>query len=314
MNEQPVSDSTILIVDDNPDNLSVLNSALAGQGYRVLSKKSGEDAIRTAEKRNPDLILLDILMPGIDGFETCRRLKQDDRLKEIPVIFMSALSDTVDKIRGFEIGGVDYVTKPFQQEELHARINTHLTIRKLQEELRSRNELLQEMVSLDGLTGIANRRRFDEVLERELKRHTRDRLPLSLILCDIDYFKLYNDTYGHQEGDHCLKKVAACLKKAANRETDLAARYGGEEFVLICSNTDADGAAIVADNIRQHLEDTGIEHRASKVCGTVTISMGIRTAAPEEALSPESIIREADEALYEAKKSGRNCFRTKKTG
>jgi len=331
--------STILIVDDMPANVKVLLNFLTNHNFGVLVARSGEMALKIVESKPPDLILLDVMMPGMDGFETCKQLKANAQSQDIPIIFMTALSDTTSKIKGFELGSVDYVTKPFHHEEVLARINTHLTLRKLQQQLetqnaelqtkheltlqlnaqlqyeiderqkieealRQANEELQRLATMDGLTQIPNRRRFEEYLQQEWRRTVREQTPMSLILCDIDYFKSYNDTYGHQAGDECLYQIAQGIYRALRRPMDLAARYGGEEFVIILPNTPPEGAIHVANNIRDSVLELKIRHNQSPVSEHVTLSMGI--ASTYQAFSPEALISIADHALYEAKKRGRN--------
>ena len=331
--------STILIVDDMPANVKVLLNFLTNHNFGVLVARNGEMALKIVESKPPDLILLDVMMPGMDGFETCKRLKTHAHSQDIPVIFMTALSDTVSKIKGFELGAVDYVTKPFHHEEVLARINTHLTIRKLQQQLevqnaelqakheltlqlnaqlqheiderqkveealRYANEELQRLATMDGLTQIPNRRRFEEYLNHEWKRTVREQTPLSLILCDIDYFKNYNDTYGHQAGDECLHQIAQRISQALRRPMDLVARYGGEEFVIVLPNTPPEGALHVARNVQNSVLELQIKHSQSLVAECITLSMGI--ASTHQAFSPEALVSIADHALYEAKRQGRN--------
>jgi diguanylate cyclase (GGDEF)-like protein len=310
---------TLLIVDDTPENIAVLYNFLSGQGFKILVAENGEDALENAQDERPDLILLDVIMPGIDGFETCRRLKSNPPTQEIPVIFITALSDTLDKVKAFKLGAVDYITKPFQQEEVLARVNTHLTIRKLQNELQAQKEALekanlelQRLATLDSLTQIANRRRLDEYLQREWRRASREQTPLSLILCDIDYFKNYNDSYGHQVGDDCLQQVAEVLSRTVKRASDLVARYGGEEFTVILPNTPVEGAMQIASLVQQNLQALKIVHPHSAVNEYVTLSIGVTCTVPTPQTSPEKLINVADKALYEAKREGRNRIILKK--
>ncbi len=310
---------TLLIVDDTPENIAVLFNFLSGHGFKILVAENGEDALENAQDERPDLILLDVIMPGIDGFETCRRLKSNPPTQEIPVIFITALSDTLDKVKAFKLGAVDYITKPFQQEEVLARVNTHLTIRKLQNELQAQKEALekanlelQRLATLDSLTQLANRRRLDEYLQREWRRATREQTPLSLILCDIDYFKNYNDSYGHQAGDDCLQQVAEALSRTVKRASDLVARYGGEEFTVILPNTPVEDAMQIASLIQQNLQALKIVHPQSAVNEYVTLSIGVSNTVPTPQDSPEKLINVADNALYEAKREGKNRIILKK--
>lgn len=310
---------TLLIVDDTPENIAVLFNFLSGHGFKILVAENGEDALENAQDERPDLILLDVIMPGIDGFETCRRLKSNPPTQEIPVIFITALSDTLDKVKAFKLGAVDYITKPFQQEEVLARVNTHLTIRKLQNELQAQKEALekanlelQRLATLDSLTQIANRRCLDEYLRREWRRAVREQTPLSLILCDIDYFKNYNDSYGHQAGDDCLQQVAEALSRTVKRTSDLVARYGGEEFTVILPNTPVEGAMQIAGLIQQNLQTLKIVHPDSVVNEYITLSIGVTSTVPSPQDTPEKLINMADNALYEAKREGRNRIILKK--
>lgn len=306
----------ILIVDDNPINLSVLCQTLGGAGFDYRVAVDGESALEQIEYELPDLILLDVQMPpGIDGFETCKRLKSNPSVQEIPVIFTTALSDLQNKIKGLAIGGVDYITKPFEEEEVIARVKIHLKIRFLVQELARQkaeveavNEQLRRMATIDGLTQIANRRYFDQYLAQEWKRLTRDRQFLSLILCDVDFFKRYNDTYGHQLGDDCLKQVANALSEAVQRPADLAARYGGEEFAVILPNTNVSGAIRVAESIKKAVQDLKIPHEKSDASQYVSLSLGVASIIPTEKVIPESLILSADKALYQAKGKGRNTY------
>lgn len=309
--------STILVVDDTPHNARIVYKVLTGQNCEVLIAEDGKSALAVAQTEHPDLILLDIMMPEIDGFETCKLLKKHEETQDIPVIFMTALSDLESKVRGFEVGAVDYVTKPFQQKELLARIQTHLTIRNLQRELliqktslEKANEELKRLAIIDDLTQVANRRRLEDYLQKEWKRGVREQIPLSIILCDIDFFKQYNDTYGHVVGDQCLKQVAQALNQAVKRPADLVARYGGEEFMVILPNTPLEGSLKVARDIQKTLQHFKINHEASSISQHVTLSIGIANTIPENIYQPTTLIKAADAALYTAKQNGRNCIVT----
>lgn len=332
----------ILIVDDTLPNLEILSTMLTDQGYEVRPARNGALALKFARTAPPDLILLDIIMPDMDGYEVCKALKADAGTRDIPVIFISALSNAFDKVKAFSVGGVDYVTKPFQQEEVLARLETHLMIRRQQQhiqeqntaletqnqtlrelnttlqqeiterrrveaELEKANQELQRLASLDGLTQVGNRRQFDEYLLREWKREAREQNPLSLIFCDIDYFKRYNDTYGHQAGDECLKRIAQSISHAVKRPADLVARYGGEEFAVILPNTGAEGAMHVARDIQKEIRQLEIPHAQSSVSRYVTLSIGVFSVVPHAGHSPESLVRAADKALYQVKEQGRNA-------
>ncbi|AIE74247.1 MULTISPECIES: high salinity-induced biofilm formation responseregulaton Rre2 [unclassified Synechocystis] len=438
----------ILLVDDLPNNLQLLSDLLINLGYTVRSVTSGKMALKTLQAKRPDLILLDIKMPEMDGYQVCEMIKQDEDLQDIPIIFISALDDTFDKVKAFECGGVDYITKPFQIEEVIARIEGQLTIqrqrvalkrevrkrreaeevlyqsrallssvlnsaldgiaamqavrdpqtgdiedfrclvinpilskafnrnredligrvllkrflhrldpqlfeqfvnlvetgtfltqdiyfpmansdwyhfvavklgdgfaitvrditdrKRMELELQAANQQLQLLANIDGLTHIANRRRFDEYLAQEWQRHYREQKPLTLLLVDIDYFKAYNDFYGHQQGDDCLQKVAQTLVSIAQRVTDLVARYGGEEFVVILPNTNQEDAMAIAQKMLQAIAGLEIPHQGSTISEYITISIGISTLVPTAGDTVERIISEADQALYRAKSQGRN--------
>jgi diguanylate cyclase (GGDEF)-like protein len=297
----------ILIIDDNKTNIGTLSAVLESFGFQTITARNGKMGIRRAVFSKPDLILLDVMMPGLNGFETCSLLKTDEGAKNIPVIFMTALADMESKLQAFEAGGVDYITKPFEEAEVLARVKTHLTIRRLQQELEARNRELAALAHLDGLTKIANRRYFDQSINQEWKRMRRKKGCISLIFIDIDEFKLYNDFYGHQAGDECLKQVARLFDQASQRPADMAARYGGEEFVILLPDTDKFGAEDIAKKIQKSLRELEIPHARSTVNSMLTCSMGIAWCmVSDSTFSPESFIGMADEALYQAKAQGRN--------
>lgn len=303
----------ILIVDDQPDNLRLLSTILVEQGYRVRKAIDGEMALTAATTVLPDLILLDIMMPGMDGYQVCQRFKEMENTSEIPIIFMSALDNVWDKVKAFNAGGVDYVVKPYQLEEVVVRVETQLKLVRMQQQLKEQNILLQKLNqelqrlnAIDSLTEIANRRRFDEYLAQEWNRLRREQAPLALILADIDYFKLYNDKYGHQAGDLCLSRVARGISSTIQRPADLAARYGGEEFAIILPNTEPDGARKIAEAIKSSIFRLQIPHERSQVSNYVTMSLGISSFIPDERLSPQTLVTYADIALYRAKQAGRD--------
>ncbi|HAX78688.1 MAG TPA: diguanylate cyclase [Cyanobacteria bacterium UBA11372] len=479
-----IASSDILVIDDSPTNLSLLTQMLSEQGYNVRVAPNGKLALQSALTNPPDLILLDIMMPSMDGYEICEELKADERTRDIPVIFLSGLNEAVDKVQAFAVGGVDYVTKPFEPLEILARIENQLRLRSLQLQLQEQNAQLQllltttqaiskaanvdsalkvilekicqtigwnfgeawlpnphlkalvcsrgwyasdssllpfrqhsqgltfppnvglpgrvwlskkpawiedisqtnercfrrlkiaaavgiksalgvpiivgdrvsavlvflhknqiapderlielvnavatqlgaliqrkkaetalkkanqeleRLAALDGLTSVANRRQFDKILQQEWYRLKREQLPLSLIMCDVDYFKRYNDRYGHLEGDNCLKQVASAIASASRRPADLVARYGGEEFAVILPNTSAEGALKVAELIRKQVQQLKIPHVLSGASQYVSLSLGVSTIVPNADSSPLELIEIADLALYAAKQQGRNC-------
>jgi len=289
----------ILIVDDTPTNIQVLAEGLMAE-YRVKVATTGKAALEVIGKQGmPDLILLDVMMPDMDGYEICDRLKRNPETGGIPVIFVTAMSEVADEERGLKLGAVDYITKPFHLPIVKARIQNHIRLSML-------TSMLESMAWMDGLTCIPNRRRFDEALDTEWKRAQRAAAPLAVIMVDIDCFKEYNDHYGHGAGDACLKKVAATLVSSVTRAGDMVARYGGEEFILLIPETDAGGARQLADELCRGIEAQSIAHEYSSASSWVTISAGYASVIPGHDVSPSSLLEEADRMLYAAKKSGRN--------
>lgn len=312
LNPTPAKPS-ILVVDDTPENIDVLIGALKID-YTIRPALDGVTALKIASSDpKPDLILLDIMMPKMDGYEVMRRLQMDDNTRQIPVIFVTAASDIESELKGFKLGAVDYITKPFSSAIVRARVGTHLELHdarkkleKQNQELKTKSELLEKIANLDSLTGISNRRYFDEALEIEWSRAMRNNAPLSIIVADIDYFKGFNDHYGHIEGDKCLCLVAQCLSSSLQRPTDIVARYGGEEFVAILSGTDMKGAELLAENWRTSVEKLRIPHAASAASDFVTISVGHATMVPGRDQVPYYLVGVADEMLYQSKEMGRN--------
>lgn len=445
------SKGTILLIDDLPENLQLLSELLTQLGYTIRSVTSGRMALKTLNVKQPDLILLDIKMPDMDGYQVCAAIKADETLRDIPIIFISAMDDVIDKVKAFAVGGVDYIAKPFQIDEVVARVESQLTIqrqknilqtevkkrqeaeevlyqsrallssvlntaldgiaalqavrdsqgdisdfrclvinpviakvfnrsredligklvfkkfihrinetlfesfiaivetgepleadfyyplgesswyhfvavklgdgfaitvrditarKKMELELQQANRELQLLTHLDGLTKIANRRCFDEFLAREWQRLSRTGQPLALLMLDVDYFKPYNDFYGHQGGDDCLIKIAQAVQKSVSRPADLVARYGGEELVITLPETDLAGAITVAEAIHDTIAALAIPHQASGVSDQVTVSIGISSLIPMLDFSPEQLIHQADQALYLAKQQGRDRYCT----
>ena len=291
----------ILVVDDAMENVQILHQALRDE-HEVLFALSGEKAIEVALAQQPDLILLDAVMPGMDGYAVCAALEASPRLQDIPVIFVTALSQPEDETRALEAGAVDFISKPFNVAVVRARVRSQLTIKRQADAMR-------ELSLTDGLTGVANRRHFNDRLESEWRRCARANLPLSLIMIDIDHFKLYNDRYGHQAGDLCLQEVSAAMKRCAARPQDLLARYGGEEFILLLPQEGPEGAEAVAQRIQDEVRKLAVPHEASPTAAIVTVSMGLATAMPPlERQDANALIRSADANLYQAKQAGRNRY------
>lgn len=297
----------LLLVDDQPDNLDILFEHLERERFCLSIALGGEEALDLVARLQPELILMDVMMPGMDGFETCRRLKQSEATRDIPVLFMTALNDTVDKLKGFHAGAVDYITKPLQHEEVLARINAHLTIRRQQQTLTEKNQELAEknrliesqaqklavLARTDPLTELANRRCFLE--------HARHYSAFGLILGDIDHFKQINDLHGHDCGDWVLTQVAERLRHLL-READHPARWGGEEFIVLLPNTGLAVTQQVAERIRDHMENHPIPWRDQAL--TITLSFGVTERHPNQDF--ETCLKYADQALYQAKNQGRN--------
>jgi diguanylate cyclase (GGDEF)-like protein len=290
--------SLILIVDDDVGNIEVLNAVLEDD-YETCFATSGEEAIRIALEVLPDLILLDVLMPGIDGYEVCRRLKADFLVADVPVIFVTGLGDQEAEVRGLLLGAIDYVTKPISPAVVRARVRNHLDLKRMRDELA-------EVAVTDALTGLSNRRRLEQLLKVETARLVRTAGFLSVIMLDIDFFKQFNDTYGHPAGDRCIVMIAAALNRAVRRAADLTARYGGEEFTCVLPSTEHEAAMDVARNIRDQVHALGIPHTGSAVGTYVTVSVGVATAPCMPGMAPELWIQTADHQLYLAKAAGRN--------
>ncbi|HEY3320099.1 MAG TPA: PleD family two-component system response regulator [Planctomycetota bacterium] len=288
----------VLVVDDSATIRRLLECVLRGEND-VLTASSGSAALQMALDESPDLILLDISMPEMDGHEVCRRLKAEPRTNGIPVIFVSALGEPGDEAAGLNLGAIDYIIKPISAPIVQARVRNHVELKRIRDTLAA-------LSMQDGLTGLANRRRFDEMLQQEWRRGLRLSTPVALIMCDVDYFKKYNDHYGHLSGDECLKSVASAIKAVALRPGDLAARYGGEEFAMLLPHTDAEGAATVAEKIRTGVEKLRIEHARHDSEPCVTLSLGVAALTPEMDQPAEQLIARADKALYAAKHGGRN--------
>jgi len=288
----------LLIVDDQSANIRVIAEALRDE-YELFFATNGAKALEIATGNDIELVLLDVVMPDLDGFEVCRRLKADERTAKIPVIFVTAREEMSDETRGFDVGAVDYITKPIRPPIVHARVRMHL-------ELKQARDLLESMASIDGLTAIANRRRFDVVLAQEWKRAVRSGSAISLAMIDVDEFKKFNDCYGHARGDECLRSVAGVLQSITRRPPDLAARYGGEEFAIVLPDTEAEAMPLLLGRLLDGVRELGIEHQRSSCSGNVTVSVGAVTLQPQREGDPSSAVEAADRLLYEVKRGGRN--------
>jgi diguanylate cyclase (GGDEF)-like protein len=330
----------ILVVDDGPENLRYLLEMLSENRYSVRPAVNAHIALNFLKSEIPDLILLDIRMPDIDGYTLCRMIKAQQDLADIPIIFLSAEHDIEEKAKAYACGAIDYITKPFEEEEVLLRIRTHLTLRNLQRQLEARvqartaeltalnhrleeivqertrdleaaltelsetNSRLLDMSMCDGLTGLKNRRFFDECIQREWERARRARSPVSLLLVDIDHFKAVNDTWGHTGGDACLKALAQTMQDSLRRASDEAARYGGEEFAVVLPNTALAGALQMAEKLRSRIENMRIVHDEVEI--HITASIGVASRTPEFEEPVGALIVDADRALYRAKDRGRN--------
>jgi two-component system, cell cycle response regulator len=307
---EPKKKKRILVVDDHEDNIELLRARLEARGYEIHAASDGQAALDQVERVIPDLILLDVMMPKMDGMEVVRRLKADKKLPFIPVIMQTALDTTANKVEGLDAGADDYITKPINFAELEAKVNALLRIKALETELRDRkdevevlNDKLTRISLTDGLTEIDNRRCLEERLHEMWLHSVRLHEPLALIMCDIDKFKAVNDNYGHQAGDSVLKEVARLLKEEA-REIDRVGRYGGEEFLLILPGTVLDAAVTFAERLREKVAG----HTFTYTGGTLrrTISCGVAASPHPRVKDQEALLKAADEALYVAKETGRN--------
>jgi len=326
---------SILIVDDSKVIQVLLSTTLKKAGYvDLLCVSSAQEAfnflgidnqerMRTVVK-GVDLILMDIVMPVIDGIEACRAIKENEFMADIPIVMVTAKDESEVLQLAFSAGAVDYIVKPVKKQELLARVRSVLKLKHEMDRRKSRerellevtrqleeaNKTLQRFSYLDGLTGVSNRRFFDDTLLKEWRRAQREKQSIGFIMIDIDFFKAYNDFYGHQGGDECLKRVARAINTVPKRPTDFVARYGGEEFAVVLPNTDIEGVMVVAEQMLNDVRNLAIVHERSKVADRVTISLGIAACIPPKGKGFEQLIKEADAALYSAKADGRDRFKT----
>ncbi|MBK9573957.1 MAG: diguanylate cyclase [Rhodoferax sp.] len=293
----PPSRPKLLVVDDQPINIQILYQVFSAT-CQVFMATGGEQALQVCQDKQPDLILLDVVMPEMDGYEVCRRLKADAATAHIPVIFVTAHNDPVQETLGLDVGAVDFIAKPVNPKVVQARVKTQLT-------LKFQADLLRQLVYLDGLTGVYNRRFFDQQLSNEWARSVRTGTPLSMILLDVDFFKRFNDFYGHQAGDDCLRQVAATLKSNLRRPADLVARYGGEEFACILPETGFDDALELANHLGKHIQALHMDHARSDAATVVSVSLGVAAREGGTGGSAGELLGLADTQLYRAKSTGR---------
>lgn len=316
----------ILIVDDAPENIRLLSAMLQQAGYEVISAEDGVAVLEMAKQIPLDVMLMEVNISGLNGYEVCSHLKAVPETSDIPVVFLSSSTEVADKLRGFEVGGADYIPKPLHLPEVLARVKVQIAQRQLRKQLEKQNQLLQAEISdhlatkevlqkaneelellnrIDGLTLLSNRHYFDEYLEGNWRQMQREATFLSLIICDIDLFHLYNEVYGREQGDNSLQELAQAVVKVLKRPGDISSRYGGDEFSIVLPKTDASGAITVAKHIQQELQNLAIAHSKSPN-GYLTVSMGISTAQPTQQKSLQILLDTAAQALYQAKQEGRD--------
>ncbi|MBV2143539.1 diguanylate cyclase [Falsochrobactrum sp. TDYN1] len=290
--------ATVLIVDDEVSNIEIMNAVLEDD-YEICFATSGEQAMDVARSVLPDLVLLDVMMPGIDGYEVCARLKNERLLADVPVIFTTGLDDQEAEVRGLSVGAIDYVTKPINPIVLRARVSNHIELKRLRDQLA-------QMAVTDAMTGLSNRRQLETTLKAETTRLASSGAWLSVIMLDIDFFKLFNDTYGHPEGDRCITMVAAALTRAVHKISGITARYGGEEFACVLPGADPAMALATAQDIQAQIRSLNIPHRGSHVSTNVTLSIGVASAQTHPDMFGDLWLQHADHQLYISKKNGRN--------
>ena len=291
----------ILFISDSTETSETLSSPLVSE-YKFTVLNNANDILKTvSNKPLPDIILLDTSMKETDSFKLCQQLKEDDVTKDIPIIFIAEKPHNSDETKGFETGAVDFITLPINPVVTKARIQTHL-------KLKHQRDLLATLAEIDGLTGIANRRRFDELFTKEFKQAMREHEPIALLMIDIDDFKPFNDHYGHMAGDSTLKQVACVIDKTLNRPMDLVARYGGEEFVCLLPDTDPEGMNLIANSVLEAIRALKIPHKFARATDILTLSIGGASMIPKRGDDPETLVKMADQRLYKAKDSGRNRY------
>lgn len=304
--ERPVlsePQSTLLIVDDDPVNIRVLGHCLIDR-YRILTAKTGKKALQILRSDNPpDLVLLDVQLPDIDGYEICHQIKSSPTMRDIAVIFLTGQNSIQAETKGLGLGAADYITKPFSVPIVLARVRNQILLKR-------RTDLLEKLVSIDALTEIPNRRFFEDMFSREVRRLAREGGSCALLMIDVDHFKLFNDTYGHHAGDECLRLVAKTLESTLKRSTDHVARYGGEEFSVLLSKADVNMVEHISERLRNGIEALNIDHESSPTSAFITVSIGVVYVNQIEQLALVDLVKDADDMLYRAKEQGRNqvCF------
>lgn len=293
--DSPLENATILVVDDQPINIQVIYQIL-GEQYQVLMATSGIEAIKVCKTSMPDLVLMDVVMPEQDGLTTCKLMKTDAEIANIPVIFVTGLQQQSEENACWEAGAVDFIQKPVNPSTLQHRVRAHLTLKR-------QTDLLRSLAYIDGLTGVNNRRYFEQYFQKQLAACKRLQQPIAVLLIDIDHFKQYNDHYGHLLGDDALKLVAKSLKLSTKRPADLVARYGGEEFICVLPNTDASGATHLATKMLAAIMELNIKHPTSPL-GKISVSIGVAATTDYQV----NLTQLADEQLYSAKQNGRNRY------
>ncbi len=303
----------VLVVDDSRVIRMIVQECVVPMGHEVIHAENGEEALLYVKENPVDLVLMDVEMPGMNGFQVTSAIRELDSNDWFPIVFLTTKDDDESFTRGILSGGDAYLFKPINQLRLQLTISAmeriykmRLKLKKAQQELIYVNKKLAHLAMFDELTGLANRRNFDETLDQQFKLAKRNKIPLSVIMCDIDFFKIYNDTYGHQQGDVCLAAVAKVIGSIGDRPTDRACRYGGEEFTLILPDTNLQGGLLIAEKLRQVVFDQNILHEGSKAADYVTLSLGLATYTGQFQ-SDDEIVKAADDALYRAKGNGRNC-------
>lgn len=290
----------LLIVDDEPATVKIISHEFRND-YDIFIARTGEDGLAIGRRERPDLILLDVVMPGMDGYMVCKQLKDDPRTRGIPVVFMTALDEEADELYGLELGAVDYIAKPFSLPIVRTRLRNHL-------DLKAKTDKLLDLAAQDGLTGIPNRRAFDDRLQREWRAAIRADASLGLIMVDIDFFKRYNEAYGPVAGDDCLRLIAKTLLEAIHRPKDIASRYGGEEFTVLLPDTDIKGACKVGETIMRKIAALQLPHANSRIADIVTVSLGVVAMPPPHDGDWRQLITAAEQNLLRAKQSGRNAM------